>query len=170
MRLILFFALVNLIFFSCRPKTGKKYFDYDAITHYSNNYDGYKLQELIEIQPKSTVDSLKLNVIIGITPRDISDLFFIERLEEIGYTRKSIDKSIFKDIDKIFIEKSVDEHLATSCIPIYRDILLFKKQNKVIGTAKICFDCMDSQINGTAANTSNFGQDGDYRRLQAILK
>lgn len=137
MRRFLFLALVNLAFFSCLPKTGKKYFDYDAIIHYSNNYNGYKLQELNEIQPKSAVDSFKLNVIVGNTPKDISDLSFIEKLEEIGYTRKSIDKSRFKEIDKIFIEKPVEKHLATSCTPIYRDILLFKKQNKIIGTAKI---------------------------------
>ena len=39
-----------------------------------------------------------------------------------------------------------------------------------INSAKICFECMDHQIKGTGANTANFGQDGDYSRLQNILR
>ena len=81
-----------------------------------------------------------------------------------------IDKSKFESIDKIFIEKSTLENIATACIHVYRDILIFKKEGKVIGTAKICFDCMSKQIKGTTANTENFGQDGDYEKLEKILR
>ena len=67
-------------------------------------------------------------------------------------------------------EKSTLENIATACIHVYRDILIFKKEGKVIGTAKICFDCMSKQIKGTTANTENFGQDGDYEKLEKILR
>ena len=165
MRFILFFGLTIIIHFGCGSKTGKTFFDYDEIVHYTNDFDAYKLNELYDNQSKTGIDSLKLNVITGKIPQTISDQSFIDKLGDIGYSRRKVDKTKFLEIDKIFIEKTVDENLATSCVSIYRDILLFKKQNKVVGVAKICFECLDSQIVGTTANTENFGQDGDYKRL-----
>lgn len=169
MRQILFVTLLSLALTSCREKTGKKFFTYDEITHYSIIYDGLKLLVLNEQQRLSALDSLKLRVITGYIPKDNNDLFFIEKLEELGYTKKPVAKSEFEAIDNIFSEKKVKENITTACIPIYRDILLFKMQNKVIGTAKICFECRQHHITGTIANTNNFGQDGDYEKLQRIL-
>jgi hypothetical protein len=118
----------------------------------------------------SANDLLKMEIIMGTTPRTSSDSSFIDNLKEFGYAKTNVDKSNFEDIDRIFTEKTVDKGLSTTCIPIYRDILIFKRHNQVIGTAKICFECMDSQIVGTNANTGNFGQDGDYSQLQKVLR
>ena len=150
--------------------TGKKFFDYDEIVYYFNNYDESKIQELSDNQSKSDIDSIKMGVILGNIPKNISDLSFIDKLEKIGFVKNSVDKSKFADIDKIFIEKSVNENVATACIYIYRDILVFKREGKIVGTAKMCFGCMANQINGTTANTENFGQDGDYDRIEKILR
>ena len=151
-------------------KYGKKFFDYDEIDHYSTNFDDEKIGELFDNKSKSEIDSIKMGVILDKIPNNISDLSFIQKLERIGYKKSIVDKSKFKYIDKIFVEKSVRENIATACIYVYRDILIFKKENKVIGTAKICFDCLASQINGTEANIENFGQDGDYGKLETILR
>lgn len=169
MRQILFFTLLSLALTGCGEKTGKKFFIYDEIIHYSIDFHGSKLQALSENQHLSVIDSLKLSVISGYIPKDNQDLNFIDKLEEIGYTKKTVDKSEFEAIDNIFSEKKVKEGITTACIPIFRDILLFKMQNKVIGTAKICFECMQHHITGTIANTNDFGQDGDYERLLRIL-
>ena len=58
----------------------------------------------------------------------------------------------------------------TACIPVFRDILIFKKNNKSIGIAKICFECEKSHIVGTNKNIENFGQCGDFSKLMNILK
>jgi len=182
----LIFTIISLTLFSCSSKTdklknseittqsqkmnSKNFFDYDEIVYYFYNYDESKLQELYDNQSKSEIDSIKMGVILGRIPKDSSNLSFIDKLEKIGYTKSAIDKSKFADIDKIFVEKSVSENVASACIYIYRDILIFKKRNNIIGTAKICFGCMDNQITGTTANTDNFGQDGDYERLENILR
>ena len=39
-----------------------------------------------------------------------------------------------------------------------------------MGTAKICFSCNANQIKGTNANTENFGQEGDFEKLEKILR
>ena len=150
--------------------SSRKFFDYDDISYYFNNFDEHKLSELNSGQYKSADDSLKMGVITGRIPNDILDLDFIDKLEYFGYEKSIVDKSKFKDIDQIFIEKPLLDYPVSSCIYVYRDILIFKKKGMVVGTAKICFTCNDSQIKGTDASTEMFGQDGDYERLKKVLK
>ena len=148
----------------------KKFFEYDEIDYYKKDFDESKIGELYENKSKSEIDSLKMGIILGDIPNNISNLTFIENLAKVGYKKTLIDKSKFESIDKIFIQKTTLKNIATACIYVYRDILIFKKKGKVIGTAKICFDCLAKQINGTTARTENFGQDGDYEKLAKILR
>ncbi|MDI9340859.1 MAG: hypothetical protein QM534_09860 [Sediminibacterium sp.] len=148
----------------------KKFFEYDAIDYYSSHFDELQIGSLYDNEFKTKIDSFKTGVILGDIPHDISDLFFIDVLEKIGYIKTTIDASKFKSIDSIFTEKPATEYLATACIYVYRDILIFKKNKKIIGTAKVCFSCMANQISGTNANTDNFGQDGDYEKLENLLR
>lgn len=151
-------------------KFENKFFDYDEIDYYSNDLDEEKIGELYDNQLKSKIDSIKMGVILGNIPNNITDLSFIEKLDKLGYKKSNVDKSKFKDIDKIFVEKTEQENVARACINVYRDILIFKKNSNVVGTAKICFGCYANQINGTNSNTENFGQNGDYEKLATILR
>lgn len=56
------------------------------------------------------------------------------------------------------------------CEPIYRDIFLFKKNTKVSGIAKLCYDCEKSLFIGTSAVVSNFGAKGEFEQLRKIIK
>jgi hypothetical protein len=147
---------------------GKKFFIYDELVHYSINISEKEIMELIENRIKT--DSLKSELLEGITPANINDTSFIKKLEQIGYKKNNIAKDKFVSIDSIFVEKTVTESWTTKCVVVYRNILLFKRQNKTIGIAKICFGCGKNRIVGTTANTENFGFDGDYRKLESILK
>ncbi len=83
-----------------------------------------------------------------------------------------IDKSKFEQMDSIFVERPERKPFngKFSCLHFYRDILIFKNRGKIIGTVKTCFDCFDTQITGANANTENFGQGEDYRKLKKILR
>ncbi|WP_080777726.1 hypothetical protein [Chryseobacterium phocaeense] len=151
------------------PKYRKLYFDYDGIDHYHISIDEGSVMALDTIPNRSKEDQLKLDLIINKTPRNINDTEFIKSLEKIGFKKSAIPSHNFKKINEIFIEKTVSENIEYACVPVYRDILIFKKKEKNIGIAKICFDCHQKQITGTKANIENFGQDGDYERLQQIL-
>lgn len=155
---------------SSKQEIGKKFFVYDAIDYYSGDFDESIIDDLYDNQSKLELDSFKLGIILGDIPKSISDLEFINKLEKVGYKRTRIDKSKFDSIDNIFVEKSATEYMETACIYVYRDILIFKKGDKVVGTAKVCFSCMAKQIHGTTANTVYFGQEGDYVRLERILR
>lgn len=56
-----------------------------------------------------------------------------------------------------------------ACIPVFRDILIFRKNKKNSGMMKICFGCHQYRILGTNAKTENFGTDNDYSQLWKIL-
>lgn len=163
----LFFVLLALSLVSCSKR---EYFDFDKIDHYHVNIDDSLVYELNDNPSKSELDSLKNEMISYDTPLNISDLFFIDKLTKMGFKRTSVDTSKFTSIRTIFTEKYTLLNETTRCEPIYRDILIFKKQNKVIGTAKLCFSCMQSDIHGTYADTENFGQDGDFEKLIEVLK
>lgn len=90
-------------------------------------------------------------------------------MKKIGFQKKEINKSKFTQMNKIFVEKTFNDGINYACIPFFRDILIFKKQGKVIGIAKICFDCHQFRIIGPEANTDNFGMDDDYEKLGNIL-
>jgi hypothetical protein len=160
---------VMIVFGQCTSPAGKKFFDYDEINYYTIDFPEEKMLELIKNQSRSKLDSIKEGVILGSIPKDITDLSFINNLKKIGFRKSTIDRTKFTDIDAIFKEKSVYNTLATTCIYIYRDILIFKKEQKVIGTAKVCFDCWAHEITGTNRNTENFGQNGDYGKLKSLL-
>lgn len=107
---------------------------------------------------------------MGFTPKDINDLSFIDKLKTFGYSKSSIDSSVFNTMNEVFREKEPGNVIVSACIYIYRDILIFKKKGKVIGTAKICFACGDAQIKGTTSYTEMFGQNGDYERLAKMVR
>lgn len=149
---------------------GKKFFEYDAIDYYFNDFDEADINMLYENHSKSLIDSFKNGIVLEGIPNSLSDLEFIKYLPKIGYTKKTIDSSMFDAIDQIFVEKFNTYNVATACIYIYRDILIFKKNDQVIGTAKVCFSCMANQIKGSTAMIDNFGQEGDYDRLGELLR
>ena len=159
--------IIFVLLFSCN---GEQYFDYDNIDYYFIDFDKDKIIELYENKSKSVQDSIKLGVISGEIPNDLMDLTFIGNLEAIGYRKKLIEISKFKDINEIFVEKTAYESSAYACVPVYRDILVFKKNDKVVGVTKVCFDCRIHRIVGTESNTRDFGQSGDYERLLRVIK
>jgi hypothetical protein len=184
MKTLLFF--VAIIFFGCKSENqntkidelkpeikineiGTKYFNFDEIDYYYNDYKDLIKENSNDILQKSDLELLKNDVLFNSVPQNISDSAFINKLETIDFIKKTIEKTKYKAIEKIFTFKTVKNLEYGGCIYIYRDILVFKKNRKVIGVAKICFGCNDNKIIGTNVNTENFGQDGDYEKLSKLL-
>lgn len=149
---------------------GTPFFNFDEIEYYHIDILESKAMEIWDKPNKSPIEQLKVDILIKEKPENLNNLTFIQSLNTIGFTKSLINPSQFKDINLIFSEKSGYESYVSGCIPVYRDILVFKKDNKIIGVSKICFDCHLFRIIGTSANTENFGQDGDFDKLLRILK
>lgn len=156
------------------PTLGVYFFDFDKVDHYFAPLNDDEVSSLWPEDEEAVPDNVRLtlDIVEGDEPQKIPERIsvFIDKLKDIGYTKEIVDTTHIAALKDIFREKSEDPSaMFTTCIPVYRDILLFKRDGKVVGIAKICFDCVRSHIVGTEANTWNFGQHGDYGRLAKIL-
>jgi len=166
----LLFLFVALVLFGCKGSAGEKFFDYDQIDYYYNDVSDSILSAFPDKGATSDLDSLKSVVIAGHTPESLSDLYFIDKMSKIGYHKTLIDTNKFKAIDKIFMQQKSSQIDEAACVPVYRDILVFKKHGNVVGIAKICFSCSQNEIHGGKVSTKYFGQDGDYERLEQLIR
>lgn len=147
----------------------KPYFDFDKVEYYFLDIDEVKIGEIEEKTRKTEKERKQLELLIKNTPDKLSDTIYLKDLEEIDFVMHEIASNNFDILNKIFCERKHKELVAMKCEAVYRDILVFKKDNEIIGTAKICFGCYQNVITGTKLNTTEFGQSGDYGKLYEIL-
>lgn len=152
------------------PKFGKIFFDFDEIEYYKIDISEDEAMNLFDNENKSGLEKLKFDVVLGEAPSHMKNLSFINNLEKIGFEKHKFEPTKYGEIKNIFTEKTVSESYASACVAVYRDVLVFRKNKKNIGMAKICFDCRQFRIAGTNADTENFGQDGDFEKLGSILR
>lgn len=127
------------------------YFDYDEILYYNLPKEKTSYSSIRNNRNKSHLDSLKAAVLVSDTPQSMQDLNGLKMLKEMGFVLCQLEGLELLEIDKIFTYEKI-ENCTTSvsmCPPIYRDILIFKKDNEIVGVAKICFSCLDHQLIGS---------------------
>ncbi len=169
MEQILVLIVFSLTLAACTPDTGK-FFDYDAIAYYATDNDGRELRDPVPDKSVSLLDSLKGGVLLGDIPGNIADTFFVGKLEQIAYKRRRISPSMFSAVDKIFTVKKESPVETTTCIHVYRDILVFRKNGWITGIAKICLGCNAYQIRGAQTSTAGFGSANDYEQLEQLFQ
>jgi hypothetical protein len=159
-----------------KPSTlnvSKNFFDFDEVIHYEYLRDDVHLDGFGKKHKEYSGDNiLKRDLIIGhnenLMPKGTTDTLFIQKLEIIGFKKNNIDKKNNIELNRIFSTK-VSELIYSSCFPFYRDILIFKKNNRTIGMVKICFECGQSIFYGEKNNTEYFGENNEYEELLRIL-
>lgn len=176
--------LVSLAFFflvSCQSNTGNNqnkhtsdaacqpYFDFDSVIHYSSNITDEELLKIERKNDKTPGDIKLLKLLIQHTPQTLSDTTILKNIKDLGFAKENISSTKFDELNNIFCERKHAEDFSTTCDIMYRHILVFKKADRTIGTAKICFRCQRSVIAGTKRNTEGFGQSGDYEKLKDLL-
>ncbi|MDC8004096.1 hypothetical protein POV27_08525 [Aureisphaera galaxeae] len=168
-KVLCLFGIVFLLG-SCEEELGNYYFEFDTVDWYTIDIDEGDVFALEDQLNTLENERLKLDLLINDIPNSVTDTTFIAKLETVGFTKTTInDSQKINTLREIFREKPHEDVLAAACIAVYRDILIFRKQGKIIGTSKVCFDCNQSQIHGTEVNTSYFGQSGDYGKLARLL-
>ncbi|MBP9848338.1 MAG: hypothetical protein KBC58_02760 [Flavobacterium sp.] len=149
------------------------FFDFDKVEHYSKNIKDddilHEMQRLDGID-KHSEEYNYLNLIGYNYPKNVNDKEIISNLVKYKFSKIQIDNNIHKDINKLFSTSKCEGGYPLACAPIYRDILIFYKQDKIIGIAKICFECGQSYILGSSNDVSDFGSCGEYGVLYEILK
>lgn len=145
------------------------YYDFDEVIYYKTT-KGF--DDLIAIDDKEvmTLKDSVANQLMGefgeAVPYDVAATY----LDSIGFEKKILPASKNTALMEIFREKSKERTEWTTCEPIYRDIYVFKKNGKVVGMGKLCYECGDSRFFGTSAKTGNFGMDGEFGKLRELVK
>lgn len=145
------------------------YFEYDDVDHFSIKIEEDSVWSLKEREVKS-VSEKKLLDLLQDDLHDISDTVMLMDLPGMGFEKKKIPREKFSQLDQLFCERSHEEISASTCIPIYRDILLFKNHNRITGFARLCFDCDQSNLIGSNRDTKTFGQAGEFAALSRMLE
>jgi len=158
-----------IVLSSCSSSTRKPYFQFDQIEHYYLDIEENKIWDIEKKKNKTNKEKSQLELLVQSTPDKLSDSSVLKDIGKFDFVTKEIPTSKLGQINEIFSQRSHSEVLYLSCVAIYRDILVFKKDNKIIGTAKICFGCNQKVITGAVVNTDEFGQSGDYGKLYKLL-
>lgn len=128
-KIILLFFFV--IIFGCEKEP--IYNNYDEITHYSITDE--------EIFKFDTINKFKSIIGLGNYQKMDFDKFEGE-LTSFTFKKNIITGKKLKQVDSIISNKIYHGPLNISaCTPIYRDILILKKKNKIVSILKICFSC-----------------------------
>lgn len=144
------------------------FFDFDQIDHYSIKIGTDKISEM-EFKPQKK-DALLLEIIRGNYPEK-TDPDISKTLTDHGFSIKAVDKALYSGLNDIFSEKECSDHIGGGfCIPTFRDILVFRKEDKVVGVVKLCYQCRFAILRGTQKNVRNFGSCGDFLRLEKLLE
>jgi hypothetical protein len=145
----------------------KSYFDFDEIEYYQINISEDNAMKLYD--SKNKIDQKLNDAVNQKLPDTITNIKMLLDLEKIGYKKSVIQKNKFEEIRSVFCERKHTESYAYACVAIFRDILVFKKSNKTVGVAEICFGCEQDWIIGTNRNTMDFGMSGDFDKLYNVL-
>ncbi|MEG1669128.1 hypothetical protein [Chryseobacterium sp.] len=173
---LLSILILFILSFSAINAQELPFYDFDQVDYYSIDISDQNISK-IEYQRKknsyeykkiSKKDSLFLSILRNNYPEKIEE-DFPEKIIKYGFKKNDIDKKLYPEINNIFSEKNCSDNLESLCIPIFRDILIFSKKNKIIGIAKICYSCHLATIIGTEKSIRNFGSCGDFIKLEKIM-
>ena len=152
--------LIPLLLFSCKSKVEN---DFDEIIHYSindekaiNNEQNFEFIELYN----------------GLESKDRIEINFENKLTEFGFTKNKISKENISKINHSLANDLNLKYDEVACVPMYRDILILKKNGNVEAMIKICFECKMNLSTGKI--NSNFDCENsdnmsNYDTLNSIL-
>lgn len=173
MKAVLTFLVFAFILAGCNEDKERHYFTFDDIQHYSIEIeisDIFDDLDDLEAGDISMEGQLRLDVVFGKRPLGVEDYSLLDSLELIGFKKQALTRDKYDEINELFRTKDHEEIVSLACEPIFRDLLIFRNQGEISGMAKICFECLQHQIHGTTLDTRDFGQSGDYGKLENLLK
>lgn len=172
----IFVLLLSLILFSCNENkqtvsnTDLPFFHFDKVEYYHPTLSKKEFHTIIMNPNKTREDEALLQILTGNIPVSIKDTMFIKNMEILNFKKDVIDPKLHSKISHLFSLREASQVVTPSCKSDYKDILIFREKNIIVGMAKISFDCLRHQMIGERYNDSKFGQSGEYKELEKMLK
>ncbi|MFC7775201.1 hypothetical protein [Flavobacterium sp. GCM10027622] len=164
------FGLILMTSCNKKDEGNMNYFDFDELEYYHKNITQNAILAEYEKSKSANYNENYLKIVENEYPSNLNDKEFITDIIKFGYQKKLLEKSKYNQIDQVFSKNDCIELTTSGCIPIYRDIFIFKQKGKIIGVAKVCFECRMAHIVGSKQNWDYFGECGDYEKLKDLIK
>ncbi len=159
MKKILKFLIVFAILYIPYYFYSRTNFEFDQAVHYSFEDSKYeKFEKLKNFEA----------IYYGDYPDDLNAINVDNELIKHGYKKRQIDEKKLSSLNTIFrfqFDLTFINSI-TACAAEYNDIIIFKKQNKITGIAKICFGCDKHYFIGNKFDDSSFDE---YDELKELL-
>jgi hypothetical protein len=146
------------------------FFVFDAVDYYHLDIKQQAVDSIAMKADKTNKELALMQILQQRIPVSTIDTLFINNMEILSFDKMRLDSKMYKELGQLFVKQTVENPSYPSCEPIYRDVLIFRKKDKVIGVAKLDFDCGRSAIVGARYDASLFGQSGEYVKLQHLLR
>lgn len=147
----------------------RPFFDSDEIDHYylgqRSDFEHSSRDNQKQIEKKKEFSTFFYGYYPNNVEKDFENL-----LLKYDYKKSNLFSRQQKEIQNVFSEKDSIQTDGFACIPEYRDIFIFKKNDETIGIAKICFKCARFQIVGSKLNTEGFGLWTELDKLKKIVR
>ena len=154
----LVFLLLTVIICSC--KSGAQN-DFDNITHYS-------ITDEKALQNENTKSFNKFYS--GLEAPKSIEKDFEKKLISYGYVITIIPKERISTICKTVSNDINLKYHEVACIPMYRDILIFQKDNKTKAVLKICFECGMNALSGKFESNFNYKETNIMSNYEPLYK
>lgn len=148
----------------------RPFFDSDKIDHYYLNFSEDEFTKFIKKDNRTKKEEEFSNLFTGYFPDSLPKKDFEKTLLNHNYKKSNLSIKEQNEIEDVFSEKDSLKDYGYACVAEYRDIFLFKKQEKTIGIAKICFKCSRFQIIGSKIDVSGFGLWEELDKLKNIIR
>jgi len=168
-------VLLSLLFYSCNENkktnsnTDQPFFLYDQVEYYYTPIEKDSLFDIKMKQDKSRKEQALLQILTGNVPVSIKDTLFINNMEILKFKKVILDPKLYSKLTHLFSFREANQSVTPDPNAAYKDVLIFKKDNKIIGMAKVSFEGSKHQMIGERYNDSKFGQSGEYKELEKIL-
>ncbi len=134
-KIFVLFAFI-LCFTSCKKE--QFFSDFDTIEYFSadKNYYSQFHNRLTQISDINYIKILENDL-----PKKLDDSLFYSELNSTKFIANKVSKSDVDSFKELFNDENFTETYTTACSPDYRNILILKKSNKIVGILKICYGC-----------------------------
>ena len=84
--------------------------------------------------------------------------YYMQILKVLGLKKKHINKESFQKLASIYSSYGDNVRESNKCTPVYRDIIIFKKDDTPIGISRVCFQCQKDDFIGSLITGNTLGQ------------
>ena len=170
----IFIVYCVLIFnVNCKNKNSEKkleLFNFDKVEHY---YTDNKSSIYLSINKKhfenlDETEKKYLKILDNGLPAKNCDTTFISELQNLNFKKVTAEKLNLNKYRDIFSSEFCNEMQDNGCIPIYRDIYVFRNKNKIVGIAKICFKCQIVDFTSEKYSWLRYGECESLNTLEKL--